>query len=356
MLRDLIERCSEGLVERRTVVEAIVLAAVAQEHVLLIGPPGTAKSEAARRVARGLGGQYFEYLLGKFTEPSELFGPTDLRKLKEGVLETATVGMLPEAEVAFLDEVFAGSTAILNTLLGILNERSYRRGSTLLSCPLRVCIGASNALPENESLAAFADRFLVRCFVQPVSDSMLEDLLAGGRSRMEIAGAEMHELDRLIQQAQRVDLSSVQALLAQALRRLRKEGVELSDRRSVRSQNLIAAAASIGGRERATSADLWPVVLAVPTLEQQAVARDCLRDLLEESDNKALHLLAEEISAAPSVRARTLVEAGLKALTEPRDPLRVEGVLRDIDAGFSVAALPPELAELRNQLKAALPV
>jgi MoxR-like ATPase len=264
--------------------------------------------------------------------------------------------MLPEAEVAFLDEVFAGSTAILNTLLGILNERSYRRGSTLLACPLRVCIGASNALPDNESLAAFADRFLVRCFVQPVSDSMLEDLLSGGRSRIEFAGAEMPELDRLILQAQGVDLSFVQPLLARALRRLRKEGVELSDRRSVRSQNLIAAAASLGGRERATSADLWPLVLAVPTLEQQAMARDCLKDLLEESDNKALHQLAEEISAAPSVRARTLVEAGLKALTEPQDPLRVEGVLRDIDAGFSLAALPPELAEMRNRLKSALPV
>ena len=108
MILDLVEQCSQGLVERRTLVEAIVLAAVAGEHVLVVGPPGTAKSEAARRVARGLGGRYFEYLLGKFSEPSELFGPVDLRKLKEGVLETATEGMLPEAEIAFLDEVFAG--------------------------------------------------------------------------------------------------------------------------------------------------------------------------------------------------------------------------------------------------------
>jgi MoxR-like ATPase len=203
MITDLVERCSEGLVERRTLVEAILLAAVAREHALVIGPPGTAKSEAARRVAKGLGGRYFEYLLGRFSEPSELFGPTDLRKLKEGVLETATEGMLPEAEIAFLDEVFAGSTAILNSLLTLLNERVFRRGNTRLACPLRVCIGASNALPEDESLAAFADRFLVRCFLEPVSDALLEDLLAGGRQPVAIESAEMGELDRLSEQAAR---------------------------------------------------------------------------------------------------------------------------------------------------------
>ena len=82
MILNLVEQCSQGLVERRTLVEAIVLAAVAGEHVLVVGPPGTAKSEAARRVARGLGGRYFEYLLGKFSEPSELFGPVDMGNLR----------------------------------------------------------------------------------------------------------------------------------------------------------------------------------------------------------------------------------------------------------------------------------
>lgn len=355
MIADLIERCSEGLVERRSVVEAIVLAAVAREHVLLIGPPGTAKSEAARRVARGLGGRYFEYLLGKFSEPSELFGPTDLRKLKDGLLETATEGMLPEAEVAFLDEVFAGSTAILNSLLTLLNERAFRRGGTRLACPLRVCIGASNSLPESETLAAFADRFLVRCFIEPVSDSQLEELLSGGRRRAAVAQGEMRALDELSEKALEVDLTSVQPLLAQALRRLRREGVALSDRRSVRSQNLIAAAAAIAGRSTASPADLWPLVLAVPTASEQGMARKCLTSLLEASDNPALPHLAEEVSAAPMVRARLLQEAARSALVEPVDELRVEGVLRDIDANFAMESLPVELAELRHKLKAALP-
>src|SRR5207244_13106988 len=122
--------------------------AVADEHVLVIGPPGTAKSEAARRVAATLGARYFEYLLSRFTEPSEIFGPVDLRRLREGVVETETAGMLPEAEVAFLDEVFLGSTAILKPLLAILNGRVFRRGSTIKRCPLRLCVGARNLTPH----------------------------------------------------------------------------------------------------------------------------------------------------------------------------------------------------------------
>src|SRR5918994_233075 len=105
-LRSVISTATTGLVEREALVEMVALSAVAEEHVLVIGPPGTAKSEAVRRIARATGGQYFEYLLGRFTEPSEIFGPVDLRRLKEGVVETEIAGMLPEAEVAFLDEIF----------------------------------------------------------------------------------------------------------------------------------------------------------------------------------------------------------------------------------------------------------
>ena len=126
-VRDALADAGQGLVEREALVELVTLCAVAGEHLLVLGPPGTAKSEAVRRTARALGGSYFEYLLGRYTEPSEVFGPVDLRKLREGRVETETAGMLPEAEVAFLDEVFLGSTAILNTLLGLLNERVFRR-------------------------------------------------------------------------------------------------------------------------------------------------------------------------------------------------------------------------------------
>jgi MoxR-like ATPase len=163
----------DGTIGREQLAELMILAAVAQEHLLVIGPPGTAKSAVVRRVAQAMGGRYFEYRLGRFTEPTELFGAVDLKKLREGTVETDISGMLPEAEIAFLDDVFLGSTAILNTLLGVLNERRFRRGHTQIQCPLRVCVGAANGFPDDESLAAFGDCFLLHHFIHPTPDHQL---------------------------------------------------------------------------------------------------------------------------------------------------------------------------------------
>jgi len=356
---------ARGLVEREVLVDVIALAAVAEEHVLVVGPPGTAKSEAVRRVARAVGGRYFEYLLGRFTEPSEIFGPIDLGKLRAGVVETQTAGMLPDAEIAFLDEVFLASTAILNTLLGILNERTFRRGHTQLTCPLRVCVGASNRLPEDESLSAFADRFLVRVFVEPIADPLLEDLLDGGwslagPSKLARAGEAslLGAFDALGGAARGMDLGEVRPEIARSLRLLRKNGVNLSDRRAVKLQSLVAAAAAMGGRERATRADLWPIVFAVPTREEQALTREVLRDLLAESENTALAAAALEASAGPVARAQRILRAGSELLdAKPSSgdslsswKLRLEGIGREIDAGFVPEELPDDLRALRTRI------
>jgi MoxR-like ATPase len=364
-LRQALADAGRGLVEREALLEMVALAAVAGEHVLVVGPPGTAKSEAVRRVSRAVGGRYFEYLLGRFTEPSEIFGPIDLRRLKEGVVETETAGMLPEAEFAFLDEVFKGSTAILNTLLGLLNERIFRRGHTTLRCPLRVCVGASNALPEDESLAAFADRFLVRAFVDPIPDPRLEELLEGGWriAQTEEAVPEppvcVKAFDALAAAARAADLSRVRPHLAHAIRVLRGAGVLLSDRRAVRAQRLVAAAAVLAGRARPTDADLWPLVLAVPTREQQAIARECLHDVLIQTENAALPAAAEEASLGPLARAARIATAGREALSDmPEDlddwRLRLEGIVREIDAGFAPESMPTDLAEVRSRIVAVL--
>lgn len=344
--------------ERRPLVEAIVLAAVAGEHVLVVGPPGTGKSEAARRVARVLGGSYFEYLLSRFSEPSELFGPVDLRALQEGRLETVVEGMLPEADVAFLDEVFSGSTAILNALLTLLNERVFRRGTTRLACPLKVCIGATNALPRDEALAAFADRFLVRVFVEPVADSLLEALLEGGGGEPPRLDARL-PLGELSAAAAAVDLAPVRPLLAQALRALRGAGIDMSDRRAVRSQRLLAAAAALEGRKQAGPADLWALLLAIPEAEGQRAARELLTAELARADSASLAALAEDLSSGPLTRARRLgaQAESLLAASMPADRswrLRVQGVLRDIDAAFGPGGAPPELGAMRSRLVTAL--
>ncbi|WAS92417.1 AAA family ATPase [Nannocystis punicea] len=348
-----------GLVERDALLELVVLAAVAGEHLLVIGPPGTAKSAAVRRIARALGGNYFEYLLGRFTEPSEIFGPVDLRKLREGRVETETAGMLPEAEIAFLDEVFLGSTAILNALLGLLAERVFRRGHTTMRCPLRVCVGAANALPQEESLAAFADRFLVRVFVEPIPDARLEELLEqgfGAAQELDAPLASLAQLDVLGAAARNVDLEGVRPALAHAIRRLRGAGIALSDRRLVKIQRLVAAAAALAGRTRASDGDLWPIVAAVPTAAEQAQTRDTLRDLLQRSESGVLGAAAAESSLGPLVRAARI--AGDADLLLARDPgieplareawrLKLEALAREIDASFRAEELPADAARVR---------
>jgi MoxR-like ATPase len=358
---------ARGLVEREALLELIVLAAVAREHVLVIGPPGTAKSQAVRRITTALGGSYFEYLLGRFTEPTEIFGPIDLRKLREGSVVTETRGMLPEAEIAFLDEVFLGSTAILNSLLGILNERRFRRGHSAVDCPLRVCVGASNALPDDDQLAAFADRFLVRVFVDSMPDPRLEELLEQGWGLAAVTShghASLSDLDTLAESAKHADLSEIRPRLAHAVRLLRKAGIALSDRRVVKTQSLIAAAAALAGRSTPTNADLWPIVAAVPTRESQLQAREALAELLAETESPALASAALEASAGPRARATLLADAGRALLTDrpslddadatERWRLRIEGIARSIDAGFSADAVPAPLARVRDEIVAAL--
>lgn len=355
-LRAAAHQASAHLVGRETVADLMLLAAVAREHLLLIGPPGTAKSAIVRRVAQALGGQYFEYLLGRFTEPSELFGPIDLRRLREGVVETETAGMLPEAEVAFLDEVFLGSTAILNTLLGVLNERRFRRGATFLNCPLKLCVGAANALPEEPMLAAFADRFLLHAFIAPVEDHELEQLLAQGRAaelETVAAGHAGEALDTVIAAARAVQAEPVRVLLADAIRALRRHHVQLSDRRIVKAQQLIAAAAALAGRPAAEPADLWTLVYVLPSAGAQASGREVLAPWLTAAVNPTLRHASEAASGQPLARMPRLLESGSALATSAQRPA-LEQWLKEVDSSFAPETLPAPLGTLRADLIARL--
>jgi len=359
-VRNSIRAATAGLVGRDQLAELMVLGAVAQEHLLVVGPPGTGKSAVVRRVATAMGGRYFEYLLGRFTEPSELFGPVDLKKLREGTVETDVTGMLPEADIAFLDEVFLGSTAILNTLLGVLNERRFRRGHTQVNCPLRICVGAANGLPDDEALAAFGDRFLLHLFVEPVPDHQLEAMLAGGW-QSDMHGVEslagMPHLDALCHALKLVKLDGARPALVNAIRELRQAGIQLSDRRIVKSQRLIAAAAVLSGRLEANESDLWPLLYVLPTQEAQQHAREILRSQFAHSANSNLLSAVEEATLQPLSRVARLRETAESQLASPELPAaQVEALLREIDANFSTETLPEELAPLRAQLAARLAV
>ncbi len=196
-LLGLLAALEDGLVERGPVVRLALLAALAGEHTLLVGPPGTAKSQLARRLHLAFaGGKYFERLLTRFTVPEELFGPLSIRALEEDRYERQTAGFLPQATIAFVDEVFKANSAILNALLTLLNEREFDNGPRREPCPLISVIGATNAVPDDEVGEAFFDRFLVRLPVAPVSGAGFRALLdLGERPPPPVPGA-LGEEDR----------------------------------------------------------------------------------------------------------------------------------------------------------------
>src|SRR3954468_5314462 len=180
LVAEVLEPMKQAFVGKDEIVDLMGVALVAGENLFLLGPPGTAKSALVYELGRRLEGRTFEYLLTRFTEPNELFGPFDIRKLREGELVTNTEGMLPEASLVFLDELLNANSAILNSLLGALNERVFRRGGETRRLPMLMAVGASNRLPEEEALNALFDRFLMRVRCDNVPGERLPDVLMAG--------------------------------------------------------------------------------------------------------------------------------------------------------------------------------
>ena len=171
------------LVEKQDLIDLLIVGSIAQEPVLLVGPPGTAKSDLVLKVVEGLGlgeDDYFEYMLTRFTEPSEILGPLDLGQMKEGRYLRRTEGKLPTAKVAFLDEIFKSSSAILNVLLTILNERKYYQDGKPEPVPLKLLFAATNEIPEHSELSALKDRFCLKAESKSVREHHFEELIDAG--------------------------------------------------------------------------------------------------------------------------------------------------------------------------------
>jgi len=245
--------------ERETVVDGALCALLAGEHVLLLGPPGTAKSALVRALAQSVQGRYFEHLLTKFSTPEELFGPISLKALENDAFTRVVAGKLPEAEVAFVDEVFKANSAILNSLLTLLNERVFHNSGPPTPCPLVSLFAASNELPEGKELEALFDRFLLRFEVSYlVRRSNLRTVLtAPKRAATAQPGLDVAALRAAQQEVAqlRVTDATVDALM-DIRDGLKPEGVVASDRRWVKSLRLAQAAAYLAGATETTPEDL----------------------------------------------------------------------------------------------------
>lgn len=294
-LNTILSHVKDAFVGKDEIVDLLGVCLVAKENAFLLGPPGTAKSAIVRQLSLCIeGGKNFEYLLTRFTEPNEIFGPFDIRRLKEGELVTNTEGMMPEASLVFLDEIFNANSAILNSLLMALNEKVVRRGKETIRLPALMFVGASNALPEDEALAALLDRFLVRVKSENVDPELLDVVLVAGwklenlqsAPRPAIAPAEIQELQR---QCRTIDLSPIRKTYADLVHNLRNTGIRVSDRRAVKVQNLVAASALIAGRTEANLSDLWVMRHIWDTEEQIEILAGMIAKIIEKDESPLPH-------------------------------------------------------------------
>lgn len=336
---------------KEEIIRLLFISAVAGEHLVMVGPPGTAKSALLRSFAQVIEAQYFDYLLTRFTEPNEIFGPVDIQAFRTGSYRRKVQGMLPEAEVVFLDEIFKANSAILNSLLTLLNSRRYTHGNETLRVPLISMYAASNEVPTDDALSALFDRFLLRVRVDYLDSYHFRGLLQKGIDlEANNMNPDAEELSPVISAS---DLRSLQHGFGQLLDfgedflatfkglvfQIRSEGIGLSDRRIVKLLKLFAASAVFDGRQQVNDSDLFVLRHVWNTPEQEEILQEIVGPVLDQWYEQ--HPDQARIGATP---------------TNLQDLLEELRIIRETLTGSEVLSDMQLFSQLRNlgDIKAAL--
>ena len=316
------QELSSALIERDEEVDVVLTALLANEHVLLVGPPGCGKSLLLDSLLSWVGGTKFTILLTKFTSVEEVMGPVSLAALKADKYLRVTTGKLPEADFAFIDEVLKGSSAILNCLLKILNERSFDAGDGIVrKVPLKLCLGASNEWPAPETskeLSALFDRFTLRKTVTPIRSQLGRQRLLWARDHVPklsttITPAEVEEAQRTA--ANLPWSQDAKEALESILKELAREGIQPGDRRQFKTVGVVQAFAFLSGADEVqpehleiAQCCLWDDPTEQPQKVSQVIAR-----IANPTGMRVTQLLLEVESVLAATDVRNLADAAKSA-------------------------------------------
>ncbi|HTF91453.1 MAG TPA: AAA family ATPase [Verrucomicrobiae bacterium] len=323
-LKKIREELKQMFLERGELIDGALAALLSSHHLLIIGPPGTAKSMLADELCRRIdGANYFQWLLTRFTTPEEIFGAVSLKALEQDDYRRVTSRKLPEAHIAFLDEIFKANSSILNSILTLINERLFHNGKEIVHVPLLTLFGASNELPEEEELTALYDRFLLRFVVGYISEDFRFLRMLESQKAPERTGLTLTELNEIQAQVRQVAIPShVFRSIADIRRELNKKNIQASDRRYRQCLALLQAYAYIEGEAEVYEKHLFFLehVLWRDPAEHEQV-RNTIRELLLGYEEEITELLYESREIRESAlqpgrssdeRARALIELHTK--------------------------------------------
>ena len=253
------QKLNERFYDREEEIEALLTALLARQHLLFIGPAGTGKSVLSSMLGEIVeGSHYFQHLLTPFSTPEELFGVLSLKDLEQGIYKRNVKNMLPEAHFAFIDEIFKANSAILNSLLTLINERIFYNNGVPIQSPLMTIVGSSNEyIEEGEGLEALFDRFLLRYEVNYIREEESFIAMLKDRTPIQIPKISMGELYEHQIRVANVDISdSIYQAIAKIRQALHDEGIRPSDRRFKQSLSILKAKAYLAGRNEVLRTDL----------------------------------------------------------------------------------------------------
>ena len=305
--------------EREEEVEGILVALLSRQHMLMIGPAGTAKSALSVELAKIVQGtDYFQWLLTRFSTPEEVFGPLSLKDLEQGVYKRNTATKMPEANLVFLDEIFKANSAILNSLLTLINERLFYNNGTPVKVPLMSVIGASNEYPEEgEGLEALFDRFLLRFELDYIADEMnFVSMMKGTGQNQVMPSMTMDELVQLQFFTDMVTIpDEVYETLSKIRNELRDEGIRPSDRRFKQSLSVLQAKALINQRQIVKVDDIVILENALwETVDQKDKVSLIVRSHAQDVVTRKLDTIQEEASEIFSfMQTDASTDAGMEA-------------------------------------------